>query len=116
MPSAGRPFATIHVDDLGYPIHGHLAWASASWWVGQFQAAGFERELAVERALHTRYDALHGEASAGAPCVLRVLEERLAGDGERRFVDRIAQGRVDRQRTSRTFEGALGGSACPQPS
>jgi hypothetical protein len=29
--AAERPFSTIHVDDLGYPIHGHLTWATATW-------------------------------------------------------------------------------------
>lgn len=54
--AAARPFSTIHVDDLGYPIHGHLTWADAPWWVGRFEAAGFHREVAIERALHLKYD------------------------------------------------------------
>jgi hypothetical protein len=53
---AGRPFSALHVDDLGYPIHGHLSWADARWWVARFEAAGFRREPSVERALHHKYD------------------------------------------------------------
>ena len=55
--AAGRPFSTVHVDELGYPIHGHLTWADARWWAGRFAAAGFTREIGIERALHARYDA-----------------------------------------------------------
>ena len=52
----GRPFSTIHVDDLGYPIHGHLTWADARWWSLQFEACGFQRDVAIEQALHRKYD------------------------------------------------------------
>jgi hypothetical protein len=55
--AAGRPFRTVHVDDLGYPIHGHLTWADARWWSGRFEAAGFRRDVEIERALHAKYDA-----------------------------------------------------------
>jgi hypothetical protein len=53
----GRAFSTIHVDELGYPIHGHLTWGDADWWVKRFEAVGLERQIAVERALHLKYDA-----------------------------------------------------------
>ena len=54
--AAGRPFARLHVDAHGYPLHGHLAWADAAWWVERFMAAGFHREPEIERALHAKYD------------------------------------------------------------
>jgi len=54
--AAGRLFSTIHVDDLGYPIHGHLTWADARWWVKRFEACAFRREVQIERALHLKYD------------------------------------------------------------
>lgn len=54
--AAGRPFSRLHVDDEGYPIHGHLAWADAAWWSAQFERAGFTREVEIERALHRKYD------------------------------------------------------------
>lgn len=47
---------TLHVEETGYPIHGHLTWASAPWWVSRFEAAGFARDVEVERALHRKYD------------------------------------------------------------
>ena len=49
--AAGRPFSTLHVDDEGYPIHGHLVWADARWWVQRFEAAGFGRLPQIERWL-----------------------------------------------------------------
>ena len=47
---------TLHVEETGYPLHGHLTWADARWWVSRFEAAGFSREVDVERAFHARYD------------------------------------------------------------
>lgn len=54
--AAGRPFSTLHVDDEGYPIHGHLIWADARWWVHRVEATGFRRLPDTERALHRKYD------------------------------------------------------------
>jgi hypothetical protein len=54
--AAGRPFSLLHVDDRGYPLHGHLTWADTTWWVSQFEAQGFRREDEIERALHRKYD------------------------------------------------------------
>ncbi len=55
--AAGRPFRDLHVDDEGYPHHGHLIWASPQWWTEQFTAGGFVREVDIEKALHQVYDA-----------------------------------------------------------
>ena len=54
--AAGKPFARLHADDQGYPIHGHLTWADAAWWSRRFERAGFMREVEIERALHRKYD------------------------------------------------------------
>jgi hypothetical protein len=53
---AGRPFSRLHVDERGYPVHGHLVWADCRWWVKQFEACGFRREPAIEEALHQKCD------------------------------------------------------------
>ena len=53
--AAGRHFSQLHVDDLGYPLHGHLAWADSAWWVGLFESGGFIREPEIEKALHRKY-------------------------------------------------------------
>jgi Domain of unknown function (DUF4214)/Methyltransferase domain len=52
----GTPFHTLHTDDLGYPLNGHLIWAHTDWWVERFESAGLRREPGIERALHARYD------------------------------------------------------------
>jgi uncharacterized protein DUF4214/methyltransferase family protein len=57
MAANGRNFAQVHVDAQGFPIHGHLTWADAAWWQRRFEAQGFRRAPAVERALHAKYDA-----------------------------------------------------------
>jgi len=49
-------FRTIHVDESGYPINGHIIGGDSPWWVQQFERAGFEREKEIERDLHTRFD------------------------------------------------------------
>jgi hypothetical protein len=54
--SSGGLLRTLHVEETGYPIHGHLTWASAAWWVQRFEAAGFTRDVEIERALHGKYD------------------------------------------------------------
>jgi hypothetical protein len=54
--AAGRPLRSMHVDDGGYPIHGHLAWGDAAWWTRRFERAGFTREVEIERAFHRKYD------------------------------------------------------------
>jgi len=54
--AAGGLLRTLHVEETGYPIHGHLTWASAPWWVRRFEAAGFTREIEIERAFHRKYD------------------------------------------------------------
>jgi SAM-dependent methyltransferase len=54
--AAGRCFRTIPVDGYGYPKNGHLIGAATEWWVGQFVRHGFRREVALERALHEKYN------------------------------------------------------------
>lgn len=82
-------FRRVHVDDRGYPLHGHLIWATWDWWVDRFEAVGLQRRPDVERAVHARYGAhwavnsparqtmyvfAKGDA-ADAPVVLDVLSE-----------------------------------------
>jgi SAM-dependent methyltransferase len=41
-------------DDKGWPIHGHLIWASPAWWEAKFAAYGLIRDRTVERIIHRR--------------------------------------------------------------
>lgn len=82
--AAGRPFSALHVDELGYPLHGHLTLADTAWWSGRFAAHGWRREPDVERALHAKYDA-HFEKRAPARKPFFVLS-RGNGEGRRSAV------------------------------
>jgi hypothetical protein len=55
--AAGKPLSRLHADDQGYPLHGHLVWADAAWWAARFAAAGFTRDVEIERAFHRKYGA-----------------------------------------------------------
>jgi 2-polyprenyl-3-methyl-5-hydroxy-6-metoxy-1,4-benzoquinol methylase len=39
-------------DDKGWPLHGHLVWASSTWWERKFHNYGLVRDMAIERAIH----------------------------------------------------------------
>lgn len=49
-------FSEIHVNEAGWPLNGHLTWATAGWWQRSFERVGFERQAGIERALHAVYD------------------------------------------------------------
>jgi len=38
-------------DERGWPLHGHLIWATPGWWTGKFQAHGLVREHAIEQVI-----------------------------------------------------------------
>lgn len=39
-------------DDKGWPLHGHLVWASAAWWQRKFEVHGLVRDTTVENVIH----------------------------------------------------------------
>jgi hypothetical protein len=39
-------------DDKGWPIHGHLIWASPNWWERKFRDYGLIRDTAIEQDIH----------------------------------------------------------------
>jgi hypothetical protein len=43
----------IDCDEKGWPMHGHLVWASPQWWEDQFARHGLVREREIERAIHS---------------------------------------------------------------
>jgi hypothetical protein len=86
--AAGRPFTTLHVDALGYPIHGHLTWADARWWSERFQAAGLTREIEIERAIHEKYGR-YMEKRSPARRASFVFGKAVAPDGRAGVVRRI---------------------------
>jgi len=56
QPNTVEPFRALHVDDRGWPLHGHLIWATAMWWTDTFEGAGFRRRADLERQLHAQFD------------------------------------------------------------
>jgi SAM-dependent methyltransferase len=50
------PFSFLEVDEKGWPLNGHLIWATAPWWQKMFEFAGFKREVDIEFALHEIFD------------------------------------------------------------
>ena len=55
--AAGRPFAELDCDELGYPRNGHLTWAQTSWWEATFTAAGLMRDRDLERSVQAAHRA-----------------------------------------------------------
>jgi SAM-dependent methyltransferase len=82
------PFRTLHVDELGYPIHGHLIWADTSWWVRQFEQAGLVREPSLEKAIHEKYDA-YWEVRAKARQSFYVFSKKGEAEINRRVIKAI---------------------------
>ena len=87
---ASRLFSSIHVDELGFPIHGHLVWADAPWWVRRFEAAGLSREAGIERALHRKYDS-YMEQRAPARKAFFVFSRGLSAERRHAILRRISQ-------------------------
>lgn len=42
----------MHCDAKGWPMHGHLVWASPKWWESTFLKHGLVRDRNIERAIH----------------------------------------------------------------
>ena len=55
-------------DDKGWPLHGHLVWASPTWWERKFRDYGLVRDTAIERAIH-RDLATFFEQAIGRRCL-----------------------------------------------
>jgi SAM-dependent methyltransferase len=64
-------------DDKGWPIHGHLVWASAHWWERKFRDYGLVRDTVIEQVIHQNL-ATFFEQAKGRRClfVLRRPDNR----------------------------------------
>jgi len=64
-------------DDKGWPLHGHLVWASPTWWERKFRDHGLVRDTAIERAIHQELATFFKQA-VGRRClfVLRRADNR----------------------------------------
>ncbi len=88
--AAGGLLRTLHVEQTGYPIHGHLTWATAPWWVRRFEAAGFTRDVAIERAFHAKYDDYMTRRSP-ARCAYFVFGKPASAARRAAIVQRISE-------------------------
>ena len=86
--AAGKPFTRLHVDEHGYPLHGHLAWADAAWWAARFATAGFTRDVEIERAFHRKYGR-YMEKRSPARRAFFVFGKAAAGARRAAVLDRI---------------------------
>jgi hypothetical protein len=86
--SESRPFQTLHADEWGYPLNGHLIWADSFWWVHQMERPGFIREEEIEQALHQKYDA-YLEARAPARKAFYVFSKKADQGKNRRIIETI---------------------------
>ncbi len=70
-------------DHQGWPIHGHLIWASSPWWERKFTEHGLIRDIVVERAIH-RVLAPVFDGAPGRRClfVLRRTSSRRSSDAD----------------------------------
>ena len=76
-------FSVLHADAEGWPVNGHLIWASTDWWQERFQAAGLKREPLIEQAMHARYDEYYRAASPSRLSFYVFSWNRTAEDSRR---------------------------------
>jgi SAM-dependent methyltransferase len=55
-------------DAKGWPIHGHLVWASPDWWERKFRHYGLVRDTSIEQAIHQNL-ATFFEQARGRRCL-----------------------------------------------
>ena len=84
----GRMFRNIEVDERGYPVHGHMVFATTDWWVARFEAAGVRRTPELERAIHAHYDT-YFDAHSPARKPLYVFAKDGDAEHVRALADRI---------------------------
>jgi len=84
----GRLFQTLHVDENGYPIHGHLIWADSHWWVTQFEREGLVREQEIEKALHQKYDS-YFDQKASARKAFYVFSKQTDPNRKQEIIENI---------------------------
>lgn len=71
----------LDCDDLGWPKHGHLVWASPAWWERAFRDKGLVRDREIESAIHKNLKNFF-DTAPGRKCffVLKHSENRRRTD------------------------------------
>jgi len=55
-------------DERGWPLHGHLVWASPRWWERKFGDYGLVRDARIEQAIHSNLSGFF-EQAVGRRCL-----------------------------------------------
>lgn len=79
----------LHCDAQGWPMHGHLIWASPDWWERQFEAHGLVRDREMERHAHASLDDFF-EKSAPARKSFFLLRHADAGKASAETMTSVA--------------------------
>jgi SAM-dependent methyltransferase len=68
-------------DSRGWPLHGHLVWASPNWWERKLSDYGLVRDTLIEQAIHSNLSGFF-EQAVGRRClfVLRQVGSRRASE------------------------------------
>ncbi len=80
-------------DERGWPIHGHLVWASSPWWEQKFVEHGLVRDTVIESAIHGVLSPVF-ESARGRKCLFVLRRPDWAGSSEetaRRVAETIRQ-------------------------
>jgi SAM-dependent methyltransferase len=76
-------------DDKGWPLHGHLVWASPIWWEAKFAAYGLIRDRTVEKIIHRRLAGFFAHAPGRRSLfVLRRCESQKSSNAVAAEIDR----------------------------
>jgi SAM-dependent methyltransferase len=88
-------------DDKGWPLHGHLIWASVDWWERKFRDHGLIRDIEIERGIHQNLVAFFEHAPARRCLfVLRRANNRRSSAMTAAAVHRVFAGQPGMLRTT----------------
>jgi hypothetical protein len=81
-------------DDKGWPVHGHLVWASPAWWEAKFASHGLIRDRTVEKVIHQRLeDFLENTPGRRTLFVLRRCESQKSSAAVAAELDKMLSNR-----------------------
>jgi SAM-dependent methyltransferase len=79
-------YRRLDCDPSGWPMHGHLVWASPVWWEQQFAAHGMVRDRDIERAIHARLETFFADNPA-RKCLFVLKHENNARNPQEVIAD-----------------------------
>ena len=70
----------LHCDANGWPMHGHLVWASPLWWEQTFAQHGLVRDRDIEQALHRLLDGFFATSAPARRCFFVLRHPEFSPD------------------------------------